>query len=144
MKFERIVPPNDFFARFSDDIQFILDACTDRHQRVHVLIEPEKKTRTTGVGSQNKHLNGHIQQITQATGMEFSDVKKYVKQMAISRGYPILMNGGNAVLDLWGHECGISEADATTAQCALLIDCVHQLAAELDVVLEEGYEKFYY
>ncbi len=54
------------------------------------------------------------------------------------------MNGGNAVLDLWGHECGISEADATTAQCALLIDCVHQLAAELDVVLEEGYEKFYY
>lgn len=106
-------------------------------------IDPPRRPRSTGYKSQSHHFNGHCQQIAESTGQAFADVKKYVKQEAISRGYPILYlldKDGNEVsplLDFWGNEQGISEADCTVEECVFLIDEVHQLADEYGIVLEE-------
>ena len=143
MKFDRIIPPT-LFDSYSMNIKEIVDYCRDKNRRVHILVEPEKRTRSTGDYSQSHHLNGHIQQIARATGQPFEDVKRYVKQRAISMGYPIKMIAGNPVTDLWGQVVGISEADADSAQCSLLIECTHLLASELDITLEEGHERFNY
>ncbi len=105
---------------------------------VKVMITLPYKSRTTGEGSQNHHLNGHIQTIAQETGNDFDDVKKYVKQQAISAGYPMLMKDGQIVLDMWGSPVGISESDCSSEECALLIDAAHRLAAELGIMLPEG------
>lgn len=40
--------------------------------------------------------------------------------------------------DMWGNLVGISEAESTTEQCALLIEQAHMLAAELDITLQEN------
>jgi len=104
---------------------------------VEITIENIKRRRSTGERSQNHHLNGHIQAICEETGNEFEDVKKHVKQMAINMGYPMKMKGGDVVLDMWGSPIGISEAESTVEQCAMLIECVHMLAAELGIILVE-------
>lgn len=143
MKFDRLLPPSTY-SSYAQEIQMVLDKCIADHRRVHVLIEPEKRGRSTGDFSQNHHLNGHIQQISVYTGQPFEDIKKYVKQMAISQGYPILTKAGNPVIDMWGQAVGISEADASTSECAILINCVHQLASELGIILEEGNGRFSY
>lgn len=97
-----------------------------------------RKPRTTGEKSQNRHLNGHIQQLAQHTGLDFEVIKLEVKHQAISRGYPILYDSkGDAVLDLWGRVRGISEADCSTVECGYLIDTVHQIASEQDCILKE-------
>lgn len=89
--------------------------------------------------SQNAHLNGHVQQISDVTGQDFNDVKKYVKQQAVKKGYPVKQDdSGFPMVDLWGDSLPISEADCTPEQCSLLIDEVHILASELGVVLKEN------
>ena len=143
MKFERLIPPSTY-KNFDADIQKVIAECIEKHRRIHVLVEPEAKIRSTGDYSQNHHLNGHIQQIAKSTGQPFEDVKKYIKQMGITQGYPIKEIAGNPVTDLWGQVVGISEKDATTAQCAILIECSHQLAADLEIILEEGDGPFTY
>lgn len=143
MKLERLITPM-MFKSLTGEIETILNECLEKRRRVHVLIEPEPKKRSTGDFSQNHHLNGHIQQISTYTGQPFEDVKKYIKQMAISMGYPIKEVAGNPVTDLWGQVTGISEKDATAAQCALLIECAHAMATDLGIVLEEGSGRFTY
>jgi len=136
MKFDRIFPAKMFKA-YWPEIKETLVKTQEAGRKVHVLIEPERKSRSTGYKSQNHHLNGHIQQISMSTGQPFDDIKKYVKQQAISMGYPILERFGQPVRDLWGNLQGISESDSTVEQCALLIECAHQLAAELGIILQE-------
>ncbi len=136
MKIERLVVPGNF-KLLMPEIKALLMDCYQKKKKVHVLIEPEKKLRSTGDGSQSHHLNGHIQQIARETGQPFEDIKKYVKQQAISMGYPIKEQFGNPVLDMWGNLTGISEADCSVSDCALLIDQAHLLAAELGIVLKE-------
>ena len=146
MKFDRILPPTIamYDSSYTLEIKKVLNSCLEKNRRVHILVEPERKGRTTGDYSQSHHLNGHIQQISKATGQPFEDVKRFVKQRAITFGYPIKTIAGNPVTDLWGQVVGISEADASTKDCALLIECTHQLAQELDITLEEGHERFSY
>ena len=125
--------------RFKKELDVIFARSRERYNGyITVTIETPKKPRTTGEKSQNRHLNGHIQQIAQETGTPFDVVKHEIKQRAITRGYPILYDGkGKAVLDIFGREQGISEADCSTVECGYLIDETHQLAAELDFVLRE-------
>lgn len=105
---------------------------------ITVTIENVRKPRTTGDKSQNKHLNGHVQQLAGETGMEFEVIKMEIKHRALKRGYPILYNAdGKIMFDLWGRARGISEADCSTVECGYLIEEAHQLAAELDIVLIE-------
>jgi hypothetical protein len=111
---------------------------TKSNEFVTVTIELPKRPRSTGYKSQNHHFNGDCQTIATETGNSFADVKKYVKQKAIDRGYPMLLDdSGNVKLDLFGNVQGISESDASVEECALLIDTAHQLAAELNIKLEE-------
>ena len=143
MKFDRIIYPASF-KDYWREIKTILEECTEKKKRVHITVEPEVKKRSTGVGSQNHHLNGHIQQIAAYTGQPFADVKKYIKQQAISMGYPMEERFGNPIMDLWGNPIGISEAESTTAQCALLIEQTHILAAELGIILMENEHDWQY
>lgn len=133
MKFDRIVP-KDRIKDYSAEISAAMKSCKDM---VHILIEPPRRPRTTGEKSQNHHLNGHIQQISMETGQPFDDVKKYIKQQAVSMGYPMLERFGRPVNDMWGHPVGISEADASASECSLLIEQAHMLAAELGIILRE-------
>lgn len=105
---------------------------------ITVTIENVRKPRTTGDKSQNKHFNGHVQQISAETGNDFEVIKMEIKHRAITRGYPILYDeNGKIRFDLWGRAMGISEADCSTVECGYLIEEAHQLAAELDIVLIE-------
>ena len=106
----------------------VLERCTAGYATVH--ISTPRRARTTGAGSQSHHINGHIQQICIATGNDFDMVKTVVKMRAISRGYPFKTLRGVVIPQ--------SEADASIEECALLIDEVHQLAAEEGIALVEA------
>jgi len=104
-----------------------------------VKISLPKKIRTTGEYSQNHHLNGDIQQISEATWNDFSDVKLYVKRRAFKLGLPFMTKpNGDIVYSLIdGEPLPISEKDMTTIQCGWCIDCAHEVAAEMGIVLVE-------
>ena len=88
-------------------------------------------TRSTGPYSQNHHLNGHIAGICKDTGNDFETVKSWVKREAIGQGYPFDSFKGKVIPK--------SEARASVAECAILIEVAHRLAAELNIRLEEGH-----
>jgi len=118
----------------------LLEYCVEKRGGfISLSLSPPKRPRSTGKGSQSHHLNGHVQQIATLTGQPFDDIKKYIKEHAIDRGFPILEDeNGTMILDMWGNKQGISEADCTIEECKYLIEESHQLAAELDIKLEEG------
>ncbi len=103
----------------------------------YLKIDTPRKPRTTGKESQNTHVNGHAQQIAMETGQPFEDVKKRAKQGGLTMGYPILQDENGPVLDFWGEAQGISEADCSTEEAAILIEALHLLAAELEIDLIE-------
>ena len=111
-----------------------------------VTIESPFKPRSTGANSQNHMLNAIIQQISKETGQDFKSTKEYIKSTAVGRGYPMLekavRKGGQMVMepvyDWFGNVRGISEADSSTEQCAILIDVAIQLATEMGIVLNLG------
>ena len=129
-------PPHDKKERFGE----ILDLSATKHNGfVTITIETPRKPRTTGYKSQSHHLNGHIQQIAEYTGMPFDLIKTEVKCRAVEMGYPILLNSkGEVQMDIYGRVMGISEADSSTNECAILIEVTHMLAAELSLILQEG------
>ena len=94
-----------------------------------VTIERPRLRRTTGPGSQNHHLNGHIQQIANEIGDNFDSVKLAIKFEARSLNYP-----GK---DVAGHWIPQSEKECNTEECAILIDTTHRIAAFLGVILDE-------
>lgn len=104
---------------------------------VTVRISNVHRPRSTGYGSQNHHLNGHIQQLAEYTGHHFEVVKLEVKNIAIGMGYPMLVIDGNVKMDIHGRPMGISESDASVEECTILIEAVHQLAAEIGYTLRE-------
>lgn len=108
-------------------------------QQVCARFEKPHKPRTTGWRSQNKHFNGHVQQICEETGNDFGQLKVYVKRRAMSRGLPAMMNErGDIVYSLVdGEPLPMSEADMDTVQCGWCIDECHVLAAELGITLKE-------
>ena len=97
-----------------------------------VRISRPVKRRTTGEGSQNHHINGHVQQIAQETGNDFSTVKQACKEEAISAGYPFDTFGERIIP--W------SETRINTEQAGILIDTIHRIAAEMGVMLNETSE----
>lgn len=111
-----------------------------------VTLESPFRPRTTGVGSQNRAINGIIQQICVETGQDFQTTKEYVKSRAVEMGYPILtkkvMKNGQIedepVTDWYGNIRGISEADSSVEECAILIECAIMVASELGITLNLG------
>ena len=95
-----------------------------------VAVQPPVRPRSTGQGSQNHHLNGHIGQIAEETGQPFNMVKVAVKSIAIGMGYPFETIGSVAVAQ--------SEALCSTEECGILIEAAHVLAADLRIILREA------
>lgn len=122
-------PPADMAANAS--IKHELRKCRDKHNDyVLVTLQPPKKPRTTGEGSQNHHLNGHIMQICNATGQDYETIKYCVKMIAVEQmGYPYKT--------IAGHIVPQPESESSTDECALLIEAAHILAAQLSIILQE-------
>ena len=122
-------PPADDGA--NANIKHELRKCRDKHNDyVLVTLQPPKKPRTTGEGSQNHHLNGHIMQICNETGNSYDIIKYCVKMIAVEQmGYPCKT--------IAGHIVPQPESESSTDECALLIEAAHILAAQLSIILQE-------
>lgn len=109
----------------------LLATCRDKNNDfVTVSLSRPRKPRTTGPGSQNHHLNGHIMQICQETGNDYDTVKNCIKQIAVEQfGYPYQ--------EVAGHIIPKAERETSTEECALLIEASHYLAADLGLILRE-------
>ena len=121
--------PSDTVIR--EAIRRELTKCRDKHNDyVLVTIAAPKRPRTTGDGSQNHHLNGHIMQICAETGNDYETVKNAVKMLAVEQmGYPYT--------DFHGVITPKSESESSTDECAKLIEAAHILAADLGIILKE-------
>ena len=123
------IPPTDPGARAN--IKRELTKCREKNNGyVLITLQPPKRPRTTGPESQNHHLNGHIMQICAETGNDYETVKAAVKTLAVeAMGYPYKTIGGQIVPQ--------RERDASTDECAKLIEAAHVLAADLGIILQE-------
>lgn len=123
------IPPADEGANVL--IKRELKKCRDKHNDfVLVTLQPPKRPRTTGKDSQNHHLNGHIMQICRETGEDYETVKYCIKMIAVEKmGYPSK--------EIAGHIFPQPEREASTDECALLIEAAHILAAEIGIILQE-------
>ena len=122
-------PPADKAA--DANIKHELRKCRDKHgDYVLVTMQPPKRPRTTGEGSQNHHLNGHILQICNKTGNDYDSVKDAIKMIAVENmGYPYKTIGKKIV--------PLRERESSTDECAKLIEAAHLLAADLGIILQE-------
>lgn len=114
-------------------IKGLSDLCFQKYGGyIKLEMSPPYKPRTTQVGGQNRHIWGHMQQIAQETGNDLSDVEDYIKQRATRRGYPVHENTLN------GEIKPDSMKGINTVEANYLIDELHQLASELNIILDEG------
>ncbi len=84
-----VLPDDTARARAQEIMKYCME---NRGGYVSFQLSPPRRPRSTGKGSQSAHFNGHCQQIAEATGQPFADVKKYLKMEALSMGYPMLKN----------------------------------------------------
>jgi hypothetical protein len=122
-------PPADSGAQ--EAIKRELRKCRDKHHDYVLLtLQPPKRPRTTGKGSQNHHLNGHIIQICNETGNNYDAIKYCVKMLAVEEmGYPY------EIID--GHIWPKAEHESSTDECAKLIEAAHVWAAQHGIILQE-------
>ena len=125
--------------RFREAFQKLVQKSERFHNGfVTITISLPHKPRSTGYRSQNHHLNGHIQQIASETGNPSEVIKLEAKVRAVDMEYPMLIReDGSVQKDLWGRIMGISEADSSTEECAILIEATHMIASELGIILKE-------
>lgn len=112
----------------------VLRLCQDKYNDyVSVTFRPPYKPRTTGKGSQNHHLNGHIMQICNATGNDYETIKYCIKMIAVEQlGY--------SFETIAGHVIPKPERDTDTEECGKLIEAAHILAAQIGIILREETE----
>ncbi len=103
----------------------------------HVRIKPPFRPRTTGKNSQCNRFNGGIQLICKEKGLDFDDLKMYIKRRALKRGYPFLRDeNGNIVYSMIdGEPLPLPERYASVDDAILLNEELNQVAAEIGVVL---------
>ena len=107
-----------------------VDSCRRFGGYALASVSTPRRARTTGEGSQNHHLNGHIMQICRETGNDYDTVKAAVKQIAVEQmGYPYREVAGRIVPQ--------GERDCDTEECAKLIEAAHVLAGDLGIILQE-------
>ena len=104
---------------------------TDKLKGGPAVIQLKKwyRSRTTGWKSQNHHIRGHEAQIARELGQDPDSIHDYMKREAIGRGYPYDLI--NEIVIPW------SESRIDTIQASLLIDEIHQFAAEYGINLIE-------
>lgn len=91
--------------------------------------------RTTGEGSQNNKFYALVTEICKETGNDITDVKDYLKERAVKRGYPYEIN------KLTGRIKPYSTTRVDTKQMSALIEETLQLCAELGIVVDVTEEK---
>ena len=103
----------------------------------HVRIKPPFRPRSTGKNSQCNRFNGGIQVICKETGLDFDDVKMYIKRRALKRDYPFLKDeNGNIVYSLLdGEALPLPERLASVEDAIMLNEELNQVAAEMGVYL---------
>lgn len=103
----------------------------------HVRIKPPFKPRSTGKNSQCNRFNGGIQLICKDRGLDFDDLKMYIKRRALKRGYPFLRDeNGNIVYSLLdGEPLPLPERYASIEDAILLNEELDQVATEMGVIL---------
>ena len=123
-------PPADDGANAK--IKHELRKCRDKHNDyVLVTLQPPKRPRTTGKGSQNHLLNGIIVQICEETGNDYDSVKDAVKMIAVEQfAYPYKTIGGR-IIPQRERECSVEE-------CSKLIEAAQMLAADLGIIVRYG------
>jgi len=128
-----------FPRKYQPEIRRIFDASDKKGGFVTLTIETVRKPRTTGEGSQNRAINGFIQQIANYTGEDFDRIKTYCKLKAVSRGYPFQTdNEGNILYSKITREPLLkSEADISTEEAGYLIDTILEIAADIPLTLIE-------
>lgn len=128
----KFIAPSE--PELQEALRSVLKLCRDKYNDyVSVTFKPPYKPRTTGKGSQNHHLNGHIMQICTVTGNDYETIKYCIKMTAAEQfGYP--------VSEIAGHIIPKRESDCDTQECAMLIEASHYLAAQLGIVLKEEAE----
>lgn len=119
--------PDEYRQSFENMIKY----CNEkRGGYMRLVLSPPFKHRSTGERSQNHHINGHCQQIANETGEDFDVIKMHAKRMAIKRGYPVKIN-------IFGETVPLSETEIDTEQAGYLIESLHEIAAFLDIRLQE-------
>ena len=114
MKFDRIIP-KDRIKDYSAEISAVMKACKDM---VHILIEPPRRSRTTGEKSQNHHLNGHIQQMGQS-GRDIGSRRERIRVRPADRAVAHACGGA------WNHlEGGHMRCDGCGRRIPEGNDCV--------------------
>lgn len=127
-------------GRIADDLLVIQLPLGDKRKElaellekgaVSITIDRPHRPRTTGAGSQNHHLNGHIIQICNETGNDYDTVKSEIKKIAVEvMSYPYE--------NMAGHILPKRERDCDTRECAKLIEAAHWLAGDLGIELREA------
>lgn len=123
-----------------EQFQTFMGYCFEKHNGFWSLKgTAPRKRRSLGPKSQNKHINGHIQQICSELGISFDETKLFVKSQAVDMGYPILEDekGMPVRHPFFGWVMGISEADADVHEAKILIDAAHMVAAQHGIALIE-------
>ena len=100
-------------------------------------IQKPYPNRTTGEGSQNNLFYALVTEICKETGNDLTDVKDYLKERAVKRGYPYEIN------KLTGRIKPYSTTRVDTKQMSALIEETLQLCAELGIVVDVTEEKGY-
>lgn len=98
-------------------------------------IQKPYPNRTTGQGSQNNKFYALVTEICKETGNDLTDVKDYLKERAVKRGYPYAIN------KLTGRIKPYSTTRVDTQQMSALIEETLQLCAELGIVVDVTEEK---
>lgn len=121
------------------ELKALYDKADQKHNGYLTLtLDVPKRPRTVGEKSQNRAINGYIQQICKETGNDFDDVKLYCKTEALSRGYPFKVNDkGEIITSLTtGEPVPESESKISVEEASVLIETIVQLASELGIVLK--------
>ena len=134
-KIDIVIKATDKGIKIPDDYQptfkNLLEFChKNRGGYLRITLAPPFKKRSTGEGSQNHHINGHVTQISNYTGEDFDVIKLEAKRKAIKYGYPTR-------IDLFKNTIPLSESEIDTVQAGYLIDALHEIADFLDVKLIE-------
>lgn len=120
--------------KIPEGFQGALDMLADsvKTGQLTVKISKPRKPRSTGRYSQNSHSFGHAMQLAQHTGHSLHEIEYIAKVRAITKGYPV-----KPTLSPFGLPMVESQANIDTAECAILIEEYHMMAAEIGLQLKE-------
>lgn len=120
--------PSDFYTR--QELHLFFQEMKKHDDYMTVSFSKPTRKRSTGKGSQNHHLNGHIIQICNETGNDYAVIKYCVKMLAVEKlGYPYKQYNE--------HIIPKEEKECNTEECIKLIEAVHYLASDMGIVLRE-------